>query len=341
MALAGIWAELLKVERVGRRDNFFDLGGHSLLAIRVLNLARHAGIDLQVTDLFTNSDLASLAASIIDKSKSSESEKAIPLQINGSGIPLFLLHDGLGEINYASRLAANIDSTIPVYVLPCVPAEQKQLDTMRDMAKRMIRMIRRIQPLGPYRISGWSFGGMLAYEIAAQLFEENEAVEFLGLIDTNYFKGMSASEDTVFDENACLLRRIESKANHDATHRKIMRDLKNASASIDLQTLIRKCKESSILPDSEPIEAIRRLLIRDHLFFNCAINYVARPIAIRAYLFWATEEEEIDSMRGWSAVFPADMINTIPIRGNHFTMMQPPNVEYLGREISNAILTVE
>ena len=64
--LAEIWAEVLKLERVGRNDNFFDLGGHSLLAMQVIARLRDAlGIDIGITDLFTHPQLASMAHRIV------------------------------------------------------------------------------------------------------------------------------------------------------------------------------------------------------------------------------------------------------------------------------------
>ena len=61
-ALAQIWSEVLRVERVGRRDNFFELGGHSLLAVRVLERMRRAGLPVDVRMLFLTPTLCELAA---------------------------------------------------------------------------------------------------------------------------------------------------------------------------------------------------------------------------------------------------------------------------------------
>ncbi|HEX2093536.1 MAG TPA: amino acid adenylation domain-containing protein, partial [Longimicrobiaceae bacterium] len=63
-ALAQIWAEVLKVERVGRWDHFFELGGHSLLAVRVLERMRQRGLHLEVRALFTMPVLAELAGEV-------------------------------------------------------------------------------------------------------------------------------------------------------------------------------------------------------------------------------------------------------------------------------------
>jgi amino acid adenylation domain-containing protein len=59
--LAGIWASVLGVSRVGRHDNFFELGGHSLLAIRVVARLRHLGVELPVRQIFETTTLAALA----------------------------------------------------------------------------------------------------------------------------------------------------------------------------------------------------------------------------------------------------------------------------------------
>ncbi|HEX8695267.1 MAG TPA: phosphopantetheine-binding protein, partial [Longimicrobium sp.] len=61
-ALAEVWAEVLGVERVGRRDNFFELGGHSLLALRLIERMRRRDLHAEVGALFTAPTLAGLAA---------------------------------------------------------------------------------------------------------------------------------------------------------------------------------------------------------------------------------------------------------------------------------------
>ena len=62
--LAGIWAEVLKIERVGRHDNFFELGGHSLLAVTLIERMRRIGLQMDVRALFATPTLAELAATV-------------------------------------------------------------------------------------------------------------------------------------------------------------------------------------------------------------------------------------------------------------------------------------
>jgi acyl carrier protein len=55
-AVAAVWAEVLKVERVGRQDNFFQLGGHSLLAMQLISRIRATlDVELQLKDIFASS----------------------------------------------------------------------------------------------------------------------------------------------------------------------------------------------------------------------------------------------------------------------------------------------
>ncbi|AMS12797.1 non-ribosomal peptide synthetase [Pseudomonas chlororaphis] len=62
--LAGIWAEVLQVERVGRHDHFFELGGHSLLAVSLIERMRQLGLGADVRILFSQPTLAALAAAV-------------------------------------------------------------------------------------------------------------------------------------------------------------------------------------------------------------------------------------------------------------------------------------
>ena len=67
-ALARIWAEALKLARVGRHDNFFALGGHSLLALSIIERMRHEGLHTDVRTLFATPTMAALASAVSGKS---------------------------------------------------------------------------------------------------------------------------------------------------------------------------------------------------------------------------------------------------------------------------------
>jgi len=62
IALAAIWSEVLKVERPGVHDNFFDAGGDSILAIQIVARAKREGLALSAMDVFEHQTLADMAA---------------------------------------------------------------------------------------------------------------------------------------------------------------------------------------------------------------------------------------------------------------------------------------
>jgi non-ribosomal peptide synthase protein (TIGR01720 family) len=75
-ALAGIWAEVLGVERVGTRDNFFELGGDSILSIQVVSRARQAGLRLTAKDIFLHQTIAQLAP-FVTEVRAADVEQAV------------------------------------------------------------------------------------------------------------------------------------------------------------------------------------------------------------------------------------------------------------------------
>nr|WP_281349907.1 non-ribosomal peptide synthetase [Pseudomonas karstica] len=80
--MAGIWAEVLKLERVGRHDHFFELGGHSLLAVNLVARLRKAGLDVDARSLFNQPTLAGLAARAVTQVPRVEVPQTLIPQLN-------------------------------------------------------------------------------------------------------------------------------------------------------------------------------------------------------------------------------------------------------------------
>lgn len=178
------WETLFGFGPIGRDDSFFELGGHSLLAARLLaDVKRATGRSIPLATMLVAPTLAQLAATIMESTLPPSS----PIQIRaGQGAPLFVIHSVSGTVMEYWALAAAMGSTRPIHGLQArgldgdAPAQHR----VEDMAASYIEQIRAIQPGGPYAIAGYSFGGLVALEIAQQLLRAGERVSFLGLLDT-------------------------------------------------------------------------------------------------------------------------------------------------------------
>ena len=118
--LAEIWADVLKVERVGRHDDFFDLGGHSLLAIQLISRVQQVlGLKVQLIDLFDRSSLADFAA-LLDEATGAalvpiptvDRAKPIPLSFGQQRLWFLAQFEGASEayhIPYNLKLTGELD----------------------------------------------------------------------------------------------------------------------------------------------------------------------------------------------------------------------------------------
>ncbi|KAG0211800.1 hypothetical protein BGX28_007390 [Mortierella sp. GBA30] len=190
-SLAAIWSELLKIEKIGRHDNFFMLGGHSLLAVKMISSVRsRLGHDLKLQLLFTAPTIAELSQMLLKESSSSiqddEYPVMIPLKPQGSRLPLFCIHSGLGLSWVYMGLAKYLHPEQPLYGLQARGLDGKgQLaGSVEEMARDYIDHIRQIQPHGPYNLLGWSFGGTVAHSMAVELERQGEKVPLLVIMDS-------------------------------------------------------------------------------------------------------------------------------------------------------------
>ncbi|MGP3920452.1 amino acid adenylation domain-containing protein [Nonomuraea sp. 10N515B] len=186
--LAGLFAEVLGLERVGIDDNFFDLGGHSLLAIRLIGKIRTVlgGVNLPIRAVFATPTVAELAEQL-DTGADTESalEVVLPLRPGSRKPPLFCIHPGSGLAWPYSGLLRHLDGGMPVYGIQArgLTGEDELPESVEEMAADYLEQILARQPEGPYYLLGWSFGGRVAHQITALLEEKGHQVGLLILLD--------------------------------------------------------------------------------------------------------------------------------------------------------------
>jgi thioesterase domain-containing protein/acyl carrier protein len=199
--LAAIWAEVLRLERVGVWDNFFDLGGHSLLAIQlVARIEKTFGQSLPLATLFQGPTIERLAALLDERTRPGPPKQVVALQPQGSRPPLFLMPSIFGDLGHYQGLIQHLNPGQPAYgLLPCADdGTVPEFTRLEDMAERMLRGLRAFRPKGPYCLGGYSFGGPLAYELARQLTSAGQRVALLALFDSGVSRRTPASLRDVF-----------------------------------------------------------------------------------------------------------------------------------------------
>lgn len=199
--VANIWAEHLGLDKVGVYDDFFELGGHSLMAIRVLNqLEKETGKRLPLTTLFENNTVETMALMLEMDAKSITWDSLVAIKPQGPKMPLYIVHGAGLNVLFFNTLAKNMDSEQPVYGLQAkgLNGVDEPLEKIEDMAAYYISEILRQNPKGPYAIAGFSFGGIIAFEMAKQFKAMGKEVKMLAMFDT--FAYQSDRYDSFFQK---------------------------------------------------------------------------------------------------------------------------------------------
>ncbi|MEU6477527.1 amino acid adenylation domain-containing protein [Streptomyces sp. NPDC047017] len=187
-ALTRLFAEVLRVDRVGPDDLFFDLGGTSLLATRLVARVREEfGTELTIGSLFEAPTPAALAARLATAAPAAGDALGVilPLRAGTGRRPLFAIHPAGGLSWCYAGLSARLGPEQPLYGVQArgLGGDEPLPRTLEEEAADYAARIRETQPHGPYRLLGWSVGGVLAHTVAVLLQEAGERVDLLALLD--------------------------------------------------------------------------------------------------------------------------------------------------------------
>jgi amino acid adenylation domain-containing protein len=186
--LAAIWSRLLEIEEIGVEENFFELGGHSLMAVRLFaEIERRLGVRLPLSALFETATIAGLAE-LAERERSGEAvdwSALIEMSPGEGQTPLFLVSFAGGDVLPYRDLVENLDPGLPVLGLPAPGVDRRTppLASVEELAAHYVEQVRAVQPHGPYRLGGFCFSGLVAYEMARLLLADGAELELLAMID--------------------------------------------------------------------------------------------------------------------------------------------------------------
>jgi len=335
--IAEIWAQTLSLEKVGVQDNFFDLGGDSLLAVQLAHALRSPlGADVATHLIIENPTVEDLAGRLGTGPTSKPRSKHLVRLAEGptSVAPIFLIHPIGGHVYFYRPLAEQLARAAPVWGLQAQGSdgEALPLETIEEMALAYNAAIREVQPAGPYRLAGASFGGMVCYEMALQLARAGETVELLALVDSP----APGPQIFPFQSDAELLAYVLGKG-EDAAIERHLRELSGKSDHAMWIYFLREGGERQ-LPHSATAESVRHFLRLFRANFEAMNRY--RPGRYESGgLYLCASSHDVYNTRHfpeiWASYFKRLEIAIVP--GNHTTMNLPPNCEHIANRICAAI----
>ncbi|KAF0846967.1 amino acid adenylation domain-containing protein [Nocardia caishijiensis] len=316
-AVCAVYADVLRLDRVGMDEHFFELGGTSLLATRLATqLSEALAAAVPVTWIFTAPTpagiLTALRAAGTDSTGSDTAfDILLPLRTGGQGEPLFCVHPVSGLAWSFSGLTAHLDR--PVYGLqsPALSSADPLPDSIEQWALLYLKHLRAVQPEGPYHLLGWSLGGVIAHAMAVQLQEDGEQVALLGMLDSRL---TSASPATATDVTAADL----------------LGGFAGAGDELDARALAhRLCAISA--PDL-PVDEARVDRIIDGAATSITLDAAYRPRTFDGTLTYFTATDDPTGSTGaasWTDAVTA--IDNHPIPATHWHMTDPDALTEIAR----------
>jgi non-ribosomal peptide synthetase component F/thioesterase domain-containing protein len=342
--LAPIWSAMLGLESVGATENFFELGGHSLLAARMLTqVEREFGRRIKLATLFLAPTLAEFARVLMQADlRDFDFRQVVKIQPHGSRRPLIVINNT--GIYYG--LAKNLGPEQPVYSLQLFDPSVRDSalpDSLEEIAKGYVELIRRVQPHGPYDLMGWCVAGALAFEIARQMADQDQEVARLFLIDAwvpGYFRRLPKLRGLIasYSLRAQLIwadwRRVTSSEKSVfsfITERMLYKRLKRlfTGAAEDLGTPIKEDQATPETYDQWLLAYLKRVTER-----YTPKPYAGKVILLRSRLEptgWLFQEDA-----GWSSFAPKG-VDVRFVDGNHFTMFQDPGSTQMAAHVAAAL----
>jgi amino acid adenylation domain-containing protein len=366
--LVEMWEDVLGVETVGVYDNFFDLGGTSIRVVVFVNrLQQRLGVPVSVKDLFGAPNVAALAAHLKehygrtvsavcgdDDGDASSLLNAlqpvagswsplVELQRGTGKTPLFFVHPVGGNVFCYFNLARRLGDDQPFYALQSrgLSDEQHGHTRIEEMASYYIEHLRAIQPTGPYRIGGWSLGGVVAFEMARQLKAGGDEVVMLALIDSLSPSALAGMEP---EDELSQLANFALDLGFTKAHLSRSRDaVRSLPLEGQLAYMLELASAEGLVPAGLELSHLHRLFSVFKTNREAMQGYVPGVYAGRVTYFQATGDGTNgagDMSQGWHELTHGG-VEVYRLPGDHYSILKQPYVDALAERIEQQLQKIE
>ncbi len=330
LQLTKMWERVLKIQSIGTSDNFFHLGGHSLLAVQLFaEIKKTFGQNLPIATLFQYPTIEQLATILRQEPGSTTWSSLVPIAPRGSKPPLFCAHPVGGNVLEYYPLAAHLGADQPIYGLqsPGLDGVQAPLNRIEDMAAHYIREIQSVQPRGPYFLAGYSFGALVAFEIACQLKSQGEEIGLLALLD-NVSPRFVNIRPRLFQSIGIHL--------HNLCQLKISERLKYIKDRIVFRLMYqnKENRDQNFLIDNWAVSLSAEYLKVLDANFQSAQNYTGQFYLGQVTLFRSSVqllERSSHPDLGWDELVSSLKIYNLP--GHHSNLLKEPYIQILAEKL--------
>ncbi|MEM9820677.1 MAG: amino acid adenylation domain-containing protein, partial [Bacteroidota bacterium] len=341
-SLAKMWSKLLGIKELGINDNFFELGGHSLIAVNMMaKIEQQFDRKLPLSILLKNATIKRLAYLLDQKEETFEFNSLVPIKSTGSKVPIYLIHGAGLHVLMFQTLATHMDEEQPIYALQArgLNGEAAPLDRIESIAAHYITEILQQNPDGPYALAGYSFGGLIAFEMAKQLEEMGKEVVLLGMFDTVVRTHLSGEK-----KEQSYYRQLADLGKKMAWNLSLITKDPIPNLRYKSHVLKRKLKrwkwsfthnEQAVLPD----QATDHKALVDRMNQIAFENYKIQPWNREIHLFRAQEQRfflEDFEFLGWKP-FALGGVITHEVPGDHLTLFDAPHGVHFAKVLQECL----
>jgi thioesterase domain-containing protein/acyl carrier protein len=328
--IARIWAEALGLTRVDVTHNFFELGGNSLMALNVLSkIEERTGCHLPATALFDAGTVEQIACVVRERGNPRRAAGTlVRLQPHGTKRPLILVPPAGGSLICYSEVARLLGPDQPVSGIELPPG--KPPDTVEGLAAQYITQLDAAAYGQPLHLGGWSFGGVVAFEMARQLTGRNRPVENVVVFDSRLIhEGEDPDETDILIEIGrvqALARGIEFRLKGGS-----LRRLEPHHRAMFIAAQMNRASGARLETIAMELNTTLRLFQAN---MRAARRYVPREYGGCVTLLRAAGEQPAGDY-GWSRYCPGLTVRDVP--GTHRGMLAQPRVMALEKILRDSL----